>query len=924
MMIKSNRRILILVLILTSLIYILPWEGTSTLFGGFKSNFYLPHTLDAESRHNRPQAAARALSQLYVSHERISIMNNTDFATLGFPGAGTSSNPYIIEGLNITSSAPANEVLRDAFCVIDACVLVRQLIHIQDTTAHFRIRNNLLTGSRYGVYGDPAYYYAHALVDDGISLKNVKHGAVDTNIVTNCARGIHLYSSEQINVSHNTVSNTKYRGGISLVDSWNNKLAHNTLSHNNSIGISLEKSGQNTVTYNTGTISLLESTHNTVTHNTGTISITGSLHFEYDVEGGVVKKWVQPEAQYNTVTHNTGTISLSGSEYNTISYNTGDWAVISLSRSGQNTLIENRNTGLIISGDQIEDYLQEKVADNLVNGRPLIYWQQVSGRTVPPGAGQIILINTKGVEVTGQNLSRASIGVYAYKSKNLKIHHNTVANNSQAGIFLDNCVYTYRYADTWTKVAHNTVTQNTIGILLVGGNRIKVIRNTVTQNTIGIHRKRWDQPVPGNKSLLNKIAHNTVANNTDCGIVLSGSELSTVFNNTVSYSEIGIRLEYSEQNTISNNTVVKNTNGIGLNHGSEQNTLAYNTLSHNTNGIVLEYTGQNTFANNTLSHNKQDGIQLICSDQNIVIHNIISHNPRYGIHIRMSRNTTVVHNNVFNCDGAGIFFSNSWNTTLNSNNLFNNKDGIAFNHESEQNIVAHNIISHNRRYGIILASDSGYNTMKRNDFLGNGPGDDSQARDDGSNNTFAHNYWDDHDNTDLNDDRIADTLYPIAGAAANHDPFPLATTCTTPHTLSAPTITYPNGGETLQGTVMLHWATAIDELEHSITYTILYSVDGGSTWTPLASGLSTATYEWDTTMMVESPTYLIRVVATCSEGLTAEDVSDASFTIQNSEATATSLPPVGVFPTTGGPVGMLLVSLILVMILIRRVKRKSR
>jgi len=210
--------------------------------------------------------------------------------------------------------------------------------------------------------------------------------------------------------------------------------------------------------------------------------------------------------------------------------------------------------------------------------------------------------------------------------------------------------------------------------------------------------------------------------------------------------------------------------------------------------------------------------------------------------------------------------------------------------------------------------------VKENDFLGNYPGGSSQARDDGSNNVFARNYWDDHDNTDRNGDRIADTPYYIAGNASNQDLSPLTALANPSHSLSAPTIVYPYGGETLQGLVTIQWAATIDEWEHSVTYAVSYSADDGHPWIMLASGLSISEYEWDTTTVADGSAYRVQVVATCSEGLTAEDVSDAPFTIQNPVATTT----VGAFPAPGMPVAMLLVTLLLAMTAVRRGKRQVR
>ncbi|MFX0198453.1 MAG: NosD domain-containing protein, partial [Candidatus Hodarchaeota archaeon] len=479
-----------------------------------------------------------------------------------------------------------------------------------------------------------------------ISLANSGHSTLTQNNITNNMEGISLWESEHSTVANNTVSN----GGIRILKSGNTTVVHNTVS-NCEFGISIVS--------NTTIVA-----HNTVS-NCGT---------------GI---WLS-HSKYSTITNNTVSqnkyigIRLSESGFNTIANNTISHnrdAGIKLHVSGNNTLLENRliNNGLVFDfylslgpltrhGYRlmpVQHHIQATVAENVVNGRPLIYWQNVRGGTVPPGAGQVVLMNTTGVEVTGQDLTQANIGVFAAFSLHLDIHHNTLFNNTLFGIALE-------YSN------HST------------------------------------------------IAHNTLYNNSRYGISLESSKYSTIAHNTV-------------------------TNG---------------------GGISLEQSGHSTVINNTVSN---------CGD---------------GIHLWDSGNTTLANNTIH----------------------------------------------------------------------------------------------------------------------------------ITPHRLSALTITYPNGGETLQGTVTLQWTPTNDSWEHSVTYTVSYSADDGHPWILLASGLSTSEYEWDTTTVADGFAYRIQVVATCSEGLMAVDVSNTPFIIQNSAATTT----VGAFPNPGEPIGILLATLLLAMNAVRRGKRKSR
>jgi len=95
------------------------------------------------------------------------------------------------------------------------------------------------------------------------------------------------------------------------------------------------------------------------------------------------------------------------------------------------------------------------------------------------------------------------------------------------------------------------------------------------------------------------------------------------------------------------------------------------------------------------------------------------------------------------------------------------------------------------------------------------------------------------------------------------------------------TVVYPNGGEILSGTVTVS-ANASDEDGTVINVEFLYSPDAGSTWTSLGNDTTAPyTYEWDTTTVPNGADYLIKAIATDNDGLTSEDTSDGTFTIEN-------------------------------------------
>ena len=104
------------------------------------------------------------------------------------------------------------------------------------------------------------------------------------------------------------------------------------------------------------------------------------------------------------------------------------------------------------------------------------------------------------------------------------------------------------------------------------------------------------------------------------------------------------------------------------------------------------------------------------------------------------------------------------------------------------------------------------------------------------------------------------------------------------------TVLSPNGGETARGPMVIRWQAA-DADHDPLTYDILYSADGGSTWRALAIDYreSTLTLE-DTKDLPGTNHALIRVIA--ADGFnTGEDHSDSSFTVPNKPPSVVILSP---------------------------------
>ena len=94
------------------------------------------------------------------------------------------------------------------------------------------------------------------------------------------------------------------------------------------------------------------------------------------------------------------------------------------------------------------------------------------------------------------------------------------------------------------------------------------------------------------------------------------------------------------------------------------------------------------------------------------------------------------------------------------------------------------------------------------------------------------------------------------------------------------TLTYPNGGEVLNGSQITVTWEASDADGDALNYTLEYSVDGGAHWRALGSGITTTHLTIDAAFVPGTDQGKFRILA--SDGVnTAQDESDGTFTVPN-------------------------------------------
>ena len=289
----------------------------------------------------------------------------------------------------------------------------------------------------------------------------------------------------------------------------------------------------------------------------------------------------------NTINNNIYGIFLAASHNNTVSGNFANNNLngIYLNACDNNTISGNimNNCGLIINGE-IEQLSSHDIdTTNLVNGKPLYYYNnEVNlGPDDFLDAGQVILVNCTDSLISNLDISFSSIAISLYYCYNNTISGNT-ANNNQNGIKLKLC--------NNNTISGNTVNDNDYGILL----EIYSYNNTITGNTAN-NNSYWGMYLA---LCYDNIILGNTANNNSRGIFLAVSSNNIISGNTANNNSFcGIELYYSDFNTVSGNTANDNINGIYL-FRSNYNTISGNTLIGNNECIFEENCIGNTFSNN--------------------------------------------------------------------------------------------------------------------------------------------------------------------------------------------------------------------------------------------------------------------------------------------------------------------------------------
>lgn len=646
----------------------------------------------------------------------------------------------------------------------------------------------------------------------GIHLFDSKNNTIANNIAySNFLDGIFIDMSDDNTVELNTIFGQEYNG-IRVGNSDRNTIRKNNASSNGSDGIDLYNSFYNTITGNWvedndfggirigGGYNIVD--NNTVLNNDGGISITSE----------------QNTIINNSVLSNGHTGIYLIDSNNTVIGNTvsGHLMGIRLQNSINHALRSNDmiDNGFYFSGNQLEHWNTHIIdTTNTVNGKPVHYWKNVTGGTVPSGAGQVILANTSGVVVENQNVSGGSAGILVgFSSINL-ILNNTASSNTWHGVYLyssernrilNNTVENNRYGIQLydrcdnNSFSDNTISQNEWRGITIGSSSNNTFRNNEmvgngisiygyfvenwnthiidTSNTInGKPVRYWKNmtggvvPLDAGQVILANCSDTTVENQNlvdgSGGIIVGFSSNIQILNNTGHSNQgSGIHLYYSSHTTVERNKVIS-SDGSGISMTlSNNNTIANNELLTNQgSGISLSFLSQYiSVIENTISHNVRDGIYLTYATNNSVANNTISHSDNGILFRYFNTDNIIVNNTISNCDDGIHLEQYDTRNSISRNTISDNTNGIYFYRENPGNDIDNNTVSHNVN-GTYFGDENNGNSIVNNTIVSNGQ---FGTYLDGSEfNAIYHNSYVDNGEQafDNRDNNQWDSGYPLGG-----------------------------------------------------------------------------------------------------------------------------------------------------------------
>ena len=386
------------------------------------------------------------------------------------------------------------------------------------------------------------------------------------------------YSSQNI-IQENIITGGYY--GISIEDSSDTLITNNTIEGNKECGIRLIKNTNTTISSNI--------LGDTIYDRYG----TGDNISDNVVDDNIINLYgcSQVIINHNSITKkNNHGIILDNSKYAQVC---------------SNRINTTNFRGINIRGDSLLKWNSHLIWNNTVQGKPIFYYTNMNGITVPSQEGQLILANCSNILIEGRGSLENTEYLQIAHSSQIHIQQNnhvqmtleccsetTISNNSHIGIQLEGNCHCF------------LITDNTID---------RSISSDRTSSNLTIEHNMIENQGLSLFGTSHVIHENIIRNTSEEGIHIVGSH-HVISYNQISDNKKGIYLElYSEHDEIHHNEIRNNT--IGLHIGDIwlaketcHNVIYLNNITNNHLGISLYYTQYTSVEQNNFIDNSDDAV----------------------------------------------------------------------------------------------------------------------------------------------------------------------------------------------------------------------------------------------------------------------------------------------------------------------------
>ena len=536
------------------------------------------------------------------------------------------------------------------------------------TTHNNTVESNGSVGIRYFAGGENGEISDNTVsgngdagIQDGMNRTN--HGTTITgNLVTDNEReGIDFRSNYAVVIGNTVTGNGGLFGAITTGS--NSLVSDNTVAGNNVAGI---RAGHGSTVRN-----------NTVTGNTN-----NGIEFRISNNSTAVG---------NEVRNNKGVgINVSRSENAVVDSNdvSGHNADLFINDQSKNAMVRHNSfdSGVILDSFYGEfDELNHTFVDNTVmDGRPLFFARDTSDPEIPGDAGQIILVNVSGVDISGFDYEDMAAAIHIVNCHDVRIADNNFISNSGEGFsvrrapvsvwgtddftvedntFTHNVGYAIQiYRSPAAEIAGNQISSSYAGALVTGSPRADFRQNTITGTEFrGLEIGRSDSMhVFGNVitdnvwegihievSFMLELDSNTVSDNEKNGMFIQSSDSVFIRGNTVTDNDgTGIESHFgfrsSDWATIADNTVTGNGQH-GINFPADGALITGNNIRNNEIGIIVG--SQATIEENRIIANSGHGLQVNDDGGDVIVaYNSIRDNGGNGLSYTRSDRLLAVNN----------------------------------------------------------------------------------------------------------------------------------------------------------------------------------------------------------------------------------------------------------------------------------------